>query len=167
MPTLFYANVSHHRVDQPTEWISFCQDYLLPHQHDMSQQQNAQLSNQEGRIELALSAYNIHQFQSLWRAAEAFNVPPTTLTRRYHGITHRRETTPNCQKLTATEKQTIIRYILDLDSRGFALRLCEVADIADKLLAVRGGEPVGKNWPDRFVARSAELKMAFNRAKDR
>jgi len=39
--------------------------------------------------------------------------------------------------------------------------------MADKLLAIRGGEPVGKNWPDRFVARSAELKMAFNRAKDR
>jgi hypothetical protein len=39
--------------------------------------------------------------------------------------------------------------------------------MAVKLLAERGSEPVGKNWPDRFVARSAELKMAFNRAKDR
>ena len=39
--------------------------------------------------------------------------------------------------------------------------------MADKLLAVRGGEPVGKNWPERFVTRSDELKMAFNRAKDR
>ncbi|KAF1922131.1 uncharacterized protein M421DRAFT_79499 [Didymella exigua CBS 183.55] len=42
-----------------------------------------------------------------------------------------------------------------------------VADIADKLLAVRGGKPVGKCWPERFVTRSDELKMAFNRAKDR
>ena len=32
---------------------------------------------------------------------------------------------------------------------------------------MRGGEPVGKNWPERFVTRSDELKMAFNRAKDR
>jgi hypothetical protein len=39
--------------------------------------------------------------------------------------------------------------------------------MADKLLAVRGGEPVGKHWAERFVTRSAELKMAFNRAKDR
>jgi hypothetical protein len=39
--------------------------------------------------------------------------------------------------------------------------------MADKLLAERGSEPVGKNWPDCFVARSAELKMAFNQAKDR
>jgi len=39
--------------------------------------------------------------------------------------------------------------------------------MADKLLAVHGGEPVGKNWAERFVTHSAELKMAFNQAKDR
>jgi hypothetical protein len=39
--------------------------------------------------------------------------------------------------------------------------------MADKLLAIRGGKPVGKCWPDRFVTRLAELKMAFNQAKDR
>jgi hypothetical protein len=111
----------------------------------MSQQQNAQLSNREGRIQLALSAYNTHQFRSLRRAAEAFKVPPSTLTTRYNGVTHRPETRNAQHKLTATEEQTITRYILDLDSRGFAPRLCEVADIADKVLGVRGGEPVGKH----------------------
>jgi hypothetical protein len=39
--------------------------------------------------------------------------------------------------------------------------------MADKLLAARGGELVGKCWAERFVTRSNELKMAFNRAKDR
>jgi hypothetical protein len=39
--------------------------------------------------------------------------------------------------------------------------------MADKLLAIRGNKPVGKCWAERFVMRSAELKMAFNRAKDR
>jgi hypothetical protein len=39
--------------------------------------------------------------------------------------------------------------------------------MADKLLGGRGGEPVGKCWARRFVTRSDELKMAFNRAKDR
>jgi len=42
-----------------------------------------------------------------------------------------------------------------------------VADIADQLLAARGGTPVGKNWAERFVSRTEQLKMAFNRAKDR
>ena len=39
--------------------------------------------------------------------------------------------------------------------------------MADKILGVRGGQPVGKNWAERLVTRSDELKMAFNRAKDR
>jgi hypothetical protein len=39
--------------------------------------------------------------------------------------------------------------------------------MADKVLGVRGGEPVGKHWAERFVTRSDKLKMAFNRAKDR
>jgi hypothetical protein len=39
--------------------------------------------------------------------------------------------------------------------------------MADKLLGVCGGEPVGKHWAERFVTHSAELRMAFNRAKDR
>ena len=42
-----------------------------------------------------------------------------------------------------------------------------MADIADKLLAIRGGEPVGKHWAERFVTRLEELKIAFNQAKDR
>jgi hypothetical protein len=111
----------------------------------MSQQRNVQLDNREGRIEIALSAYNTHQFQSLRRAADAFDVPRSTLTSRYNEITHRLKTRHARHKLTTTEEQTIVRYILDLDSRGFAPRLCEVADMADKLLGVRGGEPVGKH----------------------
>jgi hypothetical protein len=74
----------------------------------MSQQQNAQLSNQEGRIKFALSAYNAHEFRSLQCAAEAFNVPPITLTRRYNGITHCSETCHAQHKLTATEEQIIV-----------------------------------------------------------
>jgi hypothetical protein len=34
--------------------------------------------------------------------------------------------------------------------------------MADKVLGVRNGEPVGKHWAERFVTRSTELKMAFN-----
>ena len=45
--------------------------------------------------------------------------------------------------------------------------MCEVVDIADKLLAARGAKPVGKCWAERFITRLDELKMAFNQAKDR
>jgi hypothetical protein len=149
--------VFYHHPGQPITLVSSRQDYLIPHQRDMSQQQNAQLPSRERRIQLACSAYTIRQFRSLRRAAEVFNVPHSILTSRYNGITHILERRNSRQKLTTTEEQTIVRYILDLDSRGFTPWLCEVADMADKLLAVRGGEPVGKYWAERFVTRSAEL----------
>jgi hypothetical protein len=132
----------------------------------MPQQQNALLTNREGQNQLALSAYYNRQFQSLRRAAEAFNTPRSTLTSQYNGISYRPAARNGRHKFSATEEQTIVQYILDLDSQGFAPQLCEVADMADKLLAVRGGEPVGKCWAECFVTRSAELKMAFNQAKD-
>jgi hypothetical protein len=125
----------------------------------MSQQHNALAIQEGGRLNVALSAYITGQFKSLRRAAAAFNVPHQRLSNRLHGITSRAKTRPNRQKLTTTEEQTIVQYILDLDSRGFAPRLCEVADMADKLLGVRGGEPVGKHWAERFVTRSDELKI--------
>jgi hypothetical protein len=34
--------------------------------------------------------------------------------------------------------------------------------MANKLLAVRGSEPVSKHSAERFVTRSVELKIAFN-----
>jgi hypothetical protein len=128
---------------------------------------NTLLHEHEGRVQLAFEAFNSGQFRSHRAAADAFNVKRHTLDQRAKGIPFRLETPPNGRKLTPTEEQTIVRYILDLDSRGFALGLCQVADIADKVLGVRGGEPVGKKWAARFASRSDALKMAFNRAKDR
>ena len=127
----------------------------------MSQQNNVISAEQEGRIQLALEAYRSNQFKSLRRAAEAYNVPNSTLAHRASGRNFRPQTTPNCRKLSLTEEHTIVQYILDLDSKGFAPRLCEVADMADKLLDVRGGEPVGIHWAERLVSRSDELKIAF------
>jgi hypothetical protein len=133
----------------------------------MAQQRKAQLLQQEGKIELALQAYDSGQFKSVHRAALAYEVPHQRLSDRLNKIRFRHVAPPNGRKLSEAEEQTVVRYILDLDARGFSPRLAEVADIADKLLAVRGGTPVGQNWAERLVKRTEELKMAFNRAKDR
>ncbi|KAL5375218.1 hypothetical protein PMIN02_013148 [Paraphaeosphaeria minitans] len=133
----------------------------------MAPPDNALSLAHEGRVQLAIQAYDTGQFQSRRAAARAYNVKHHTLSERVRGVSFRPETRANCHKLTSTEERILVRTILDLDARGFAPRLCEVADMADKLLAARGGKPVGKNWPERFVTRSTELKMAFSRAKDR
>ena len=47
----------------------------------MSQQHNTFTIEQEGRIELALQAYQNREFQSLRRAAATFNVPHATIVK--------------------------------------------------------------------------------------
>ena len=70
----------------------------------MSQQQNMPALNQEGRIELALLAYYNREFKSLRRAANAFNIPSSTLTDRYNGIAYLLDRRNGRYKLTTTEE---------------------------------------------------------------
>ena len=84
------------------------------------------------------------------------------LTDRYNGITYLLDRHNGRYKLTMTEEQTIVQYILNLNSRGFPPWLCEVADIADKLLTAWGKELVGKNWVKRFITHLDKFKIAFN-----
>ena len=58
--------------------------------------------------------------------------------------TYRPETKPNCYKLNDLEEETLVRYILDLDIRGFVPRLASVEDMANYILESRGRKRVGK-----------------------
>ena len=49
----------------------------------------------------------------------------------------------NNARLTELEEKILIRYILDLDSRGFAPRLRNIKDIANILVASRNVPRVG------------------------
>jgi len=70
-------------------------------------------------------------------------------------------------KLTVSEESAIVQHILDLDVRGFPPTKDMVRDMANKLLAERCRDPVGKNWPDTFIKRVPELKTRWTRAYDR
>ena len=88
-------------------------------------------SNQEAKILLALQAIQKDPKLSTWRAARIYTVPETTLRRRLTGIPSRAGIRPNSRKLSDLEEQTISRYILDLDSRGFPPRLAGIKEIAN------------------------------------
>ena len=96
-----------------------------------------------------------------------YNVPRSTLRDRRAGKPLRRDCQPNSKKLTELEEEVIVSYILDLDQRGFAPTYAAVRDMADKLLAARGGGQVGIHWPHNFVKRTDSLTTRFNRAYDR
>jgi hypothetical protein len=104
---------------------------------NITPQATLQMSQNEGRITLALQAYQQGQFSSLRAAARAYVVPHTTLTRRKHGTTSRANSTSPNLKLTQTEETALIEWILSLDTRGIPPTQILVQQMAELLLKER------------------------------
>jgi hypothetical protein len=132
----------------------------------MPQPTQAQTSDQEGRIILAIKALKEGNIESIRAAEMSYDVPFESLRMRLNGITSRRDSTPNSRKLTPYEESALVQYILDLDSRGFPPRPQAVQEMADLLLSERGESPVGINWATSFIKRRTEIKSKFSRRYD-
>lgn len=123
-------------------------------------------SSNEYRILLALQAFQNDPNLSLRRASGIYKVPFETLRRRHNGIQSRRDSGPNSRRLSDLEEQTIIKFVLDLDTRGFPSRLRFMEEMANSLLADRNAPPVGKRWTHNFIKRQPELKTRIFRRYD-
>lgn len=123
-------------------------------------------SSKEAQIVLAIQAIKSNPNLSVRKAAEIYGVERTTLKRRINGNTPRQEYRPTNYKLSLAEEETIVQYILELDSKGFAPRLSVVEDMANSILCTRGNQRVGKNWVNRFTKRRQELKNRMTRHRD-
>ena len=134
--------------------------HLLPQQPDMPP------SSKEGRVILALDALKRDKKLSLRAAAKLYNIPAATLSDRRAGRPARRDTMPNSKKLTKSEEEAIVQYVIELDSRSFPPRLCGVEDMANQLLRVRDAPPVGKLWAHRFVKRHPDICTRYSRRYD-
>ena len=107
----------------------------------------------EAQIILALQALQNDKNLSERAVAKLYGVDRRTLGRRRAGKPGRRDCPANSRKLTDLEEQTIVQYIIELDTRAFPPRLYSVADMANHLLHLRDAPPVGKLWAYNFVKR--------------
>jgi hypothetical protein len=120
---------------------------------------NLQKTYNKGTLSLAIKATQTTMPDSTRQASKAFAVPQTTLRRRRAGKPSRRNTKPGSKKLDKLEEEVIVARILELDAQGMGATRNMVQEMANDLLAARGGGPVGKNWVDRFRARTDEIKL--------
>ena len=120
----------------------------------------------ESRIILAIEAIRTTKKMSIRRAAKTYDVPETSIRYRMNGRVAKAETRNGRHPMTLTEEETLVRYILDLDTRGFPPRIRGVEDMANSLLATRHAKPLGTRWANRFVRRRPELKTRMSRAYD-
>jgi len=98
---------------------------------------------QEARIILAIEAIRSSKKMSIRRAAETYGVPKTTLFAWMKGRVAKPEKRDTQHKLTPSEEQTLIQYIIDLDAQGFPPWIAGVKDMADLLLKTRRAKPTG------------------------
>jgi len=133
----------------------------------MPRQQRPIQTSREGRISLAIAAYRNNPKQSVRALAKAYDVPQSTLYTRIHGTPPRSEQRSINRKLSPTEEQSLVQWILDLDRRGFPPYIIDVRRMADVLLAARGQDPppqpVGKKWVSRFIQSQSELQTKWTR----
>ena len=133
----------------------------------MTQQPRPKVTSREGRLSLAMVSYQNKPCQSIRALARAYDVPESTLRTRLRGVHPRSEIVSVNRKLSTTEEQSLVQWILDLNRRGFPPYIIDVRRMADALLAARGQDPppppVGKNWVSRFVNSQSELQTKWNR----
>ena len=94
-------------------------------------------SQNEGRISLALQAYNSNQVSSLRAAASTYDVPLTTLRERRTGILPRAIAPANSRKFTLEEEQIILQQVLQRSAEGLPLQRVAVEEIANTMLRTK------------------------------
>jgi hypothetical protein len=132
----------------------------------MSQQHDLESLPRTERIILAIQAMKSDASLSQRRAAAAYNVPETTLRRQRVKPASTNIVHHNASKLQRHEEDTIVQYIRKLDERGFAPTLSYIQEMANQLLAARGGGQTGDKWAYRFIRRRSEIKSQVSRPRD-
>ena len=125
---------------------------------------------QEGRLELAIQAYQQGRVSSHRIAAKTYDVPRNLLQRRLTGIQPRVGSIAKNRLLTVTEEETLVQWILSMDRRGMPPRVRIVREMADLLVAQHRKStpvrPVGQNWVRGLINRHDTLKSKYNRKYD-
>jgi hypothetical protein len=118
----------------------------------------------EGRHTLASHNYKQGKFQSINAAAEAFDVPPSTLHTRIHGVKPKRGSITKNRLLKPTKEEVLEQWILSIDQRGIPPHIATVRQIASLLASQYGRQiTVRVNWPRTFINRHNTLKSKYNR----
>jgi len=158
--------VSGKRAAQASELRTRAKTTSHPPSILMSQQPDLELLPREDRIILAIQAIKSDALLSQRRAAIIYNVSESTLRTRRAKTTSRRNSHPNSSKLQRHEEETIVQYIRKLNARGFAPTLSYVREMANQLLAARGGGQVGEKWARNLVRRKPAIKSQITRQRD-
>jgi hypothetical protein len=111
----------------------------------------------EDCIQHALTAHFNDPGLSLRSLAVTYKIPRSTLTDRFNGVPTRREGHAQQLKLTPAQETVLAEWIKVMARRGVPLSAETVRDHASAIC----GQPVGKTWIKRFMARHPDLHQRW------
>ena len=100
--------------------------------------------SQEVRILLVIQVIRTNQEMSIRCTVKTYDVSQTTLRDRMKGCVLKTEERNVRHNLISIEEEILVRYILDLDLRGFSFRINDVRDMTDLLYKIRHIKSVDK-----------------------
>jgi hypothetical protein len=100
----------------------------------MSPLRNINKAQKEGRLLLAGQAYQKGQKSSIRSSAKSYSVLKDTLRHRLNGRVACVDTRANSHKLTSTEEEVLIQWILSIDERSYAPKPATVRNAAVLIL---------------------------------
>jgi hypothetical protein len=121
-----------------------------------ARQSRSNLVEQEGRIQLAIQALKNREVTTIRRAAVVFSVPLSTLHNRMKGAQYKAEQRNHTFRLSETQEEALVEWILSRDRRGVAPRVAHVGQMALLILQAESPtppKPLGKNWITTFIKR--------------
>jgi len=137
----------------------------------MPQVKKRDTTGREARINAAIRALKEGRQESIGAAAEAFDIPKSTLYYRYTGErTSRHLAQVDNQLISDLEEKAIVAWCKEQDNCGFPPRLDMVKSMALFLYKKRTGDKgksLGKNWITRFLDRHPDMATKFSTKLDR
>src|SRR6266699_2193787 len=122
--------------------------------------------SKETKITLAIEAIRTTKKMSIRRTIKTYDLLESSFRNRMKDMIPLAERYNGRYRLTPAEEETLLRYILDLDSRRFAPRIDNMEDIANILFTTYSTERVGARWIYCFIYQRPELKTRLSRSYD-
>ncbi|EWZ28117.1 hypothetical protein FOZG_18184 [Fusarium oxysporum Fo47] len=100
-------------------------------------------------------------------AAQKRGVPRSTLSGRLSGQASRNERIQAHQRISKSQEETLLRWVLRQESLGYALSHSQLRACVEAILKQQGdNKPLGKHWTTRFVKRHLQLSTKLGKRQE-
>ena len=122
------------------------------------------MAAREVAIQSAIRDLNTGLYSSQRAAAKAYGVPESTLRNRLKGATNSALSHQHQQRLTPTQEDFLVDWILDEDARACPPSHARAREMANRILRMNGDDqPVGMLWISHLLRRQPRIASVVGR----